>query len=147
MWRWSYRISPCKAWTHIAHCMKILCLMQRKVPVNVTISKTNDTVCTIHDHYCVFFSKITTAKLTFLKYDVPWGCISLWPLGLRRGSAAACMLLLRVRIPPGHGCLSLFNIMCCQVCRCFGMITRPEESYTLWCVWVWLWRAWPGRDC
>jgi hypothetical protein len=35
--------------------------------------------------------------------------------GLRRGSAAACLLRLRVRIPPGHGCLSLVSVVCCRV--------------------------------
>jgi len=23
----------------------------------------------------------------------------------------------------------------------FGLITRPEESYRVWCVWVWSWTA------
>jgi len=23
-------------------------------------------------------------------------------------------------------------------CLCHGLITRPEESYRVWCVWVWL---------
>jgi len=32
-----------------------------------------------------------------------------------RGSAAARLLVLQVPIPPGHGCLSLVNIVCCQV--------------------------------
>ena len=39
---------------------------------------------------------------------------SQWPRGLRRGSAAARFLGLRVRIPPGHGCLFL-SVVCCQV--------------------------------
>jgi len=30
-------------------------------------------------------------------------------------SVATRMLGLRVRIPPGHGCLSLSSIVCCQV--------------------------------
>jgi hypothetical protein len=35
--------------------------------------------------------------------------------GLRRGSAASCLLGLRVRIPPwGHGYLSLVSVVCCQ---------------------------------
>ena len=38
-----------------------------------------------------------------------------WPRGLRRGSAAACLLGLWVRIPPGHGCLSNVSIVCCQL--------------------------------
>ena len=40
---------------------------------------------------------------------------SQWPRGLRRGSAAARLLRLRVRIPRRHGCLSLVNVLCCQV--------------------------------
>jgi hypothetical protein len=32
-----------------------------------------------------------------------------------RTSVAARLLGLRVRIPPGHGCLSLVNVVCCQV--------------------------------
>ena len=35
--------------------------------------------------------------------------------------------------------------VCCECCvlsdraLCFGLITRPEESCRVWCVWVWLW--------
>jgi hypothetical protein len=35
--------------------------------------------------------------------------------------------------------------VCCECCvrsgrgPCVGLITRPEESYRLWCVWVWSW--------
>jgi len=34
---------------------------------------------------------------------------------------------------------------CCACCvlagrsLCDGLITRPEESYRLWCAWVWSW--------
>ena len=43
-------------------------------------------------------------------------CRSQWPRGLRRGSAAARLLRLWVRIPPGgHGCLSVVSVVCCQV--------------------------------
>ena len=38
-----------------------------------------------------------------------------WPRGLRRGSAAAPLLGLWVRIPRGHGCLPLVIVVCCQV--------------------------------
>jgi hypothetical protein len=34
---------------------------------------------------------------------------------LRRGSAAARLLRLRVRILPGHGRLSLVSVVCCQI--------------------------------
>ena len=65
---------------------------------------------------------------------------SQWPRGLRRGSAAARLLGLRVRIPPEE-----WMSVCCDCCGlsgrglCDGLITRPEESYRLWCVWVWSW--------
>ena len=50
-------------------------------------------------------------------------------------STAARLLGLRVRIPPGHGCLSVVNIVCCQAeVSATELITRPEESYRLWCV-------------
>ena len=65
---------------------------------------------------------------------------SQWPRGLRRGFAAARLMGLWVRIPPG-----IWMSVCCGCCVflgrsfCVGRITRPEESYRLWCVWVWSW--------
>jgi hypothetical protein len=43
---------------------------------------------------------------------------SQWPRGIKRGSAAAWLLGLRVRIPQGHGCLPLVSVVCCQVEVC-----------------------------
>ena len=40
---------------------------------------------------------------------------SQWPRSLRRRSAAARLLRSWVRIPPGHGCLSVVSVVCCQV--------------------------------
>jgi hypothetical protein len=40
---------------------------------------------------------------------------SQWPRSLRRGSATARLLGLWVRIPPGHGCLSVLSVVCCQL--------------------------------
>ena len=60
---------------------------------------------------------------------------SQWPRGLRRRSAAACLLRSWVRIPPGA-----WMFVCCDCCvlsgrgLCDGLITRPEESYRLCCV-------------
>ena len=60
---------------------------------------------------------------------------SQWPRGLRRRSAAARLLRLWVRIPPGA-----WMFVCCDCCvlsgrgLCDELITRPEESYRLWCV-------------
>jgi hypothetical protein len=62
-------------------------------------------------------------------------CRSQWPRGLRRGSAAVRLLGLWVRILPG----AWMSVSCeCSVLSgrgpCVGLITRPEESYRVWCV-------------
>jgi len=60
--------------------------------------------------------------------------------GLRRGSAVTRSLGLRVWIPP-TAWIS-FSYLCCVLSGtilCDGLITHPEESYQLWCVWVWSW--------
>ena len=60
---------------------------------------------------------------------------SQWPRGLRRRSAATRLLRLWVRIPPGA-----WMFVCCECSvlsgrgLCDELITRPEESYRLWCV-------------
>ena len=77
-------------------------------------------------------------------------CRSQWPRGLRRRSAAARLLRSWVRIPPGA-----WIFVCCECCvlsgrgLCDELITRPEESYRLWCVVVcdletsWM-KPWPA---
>ena len=53
----------------------------------------------------------------------------------RRRSAAAYLLRSWVRIPPGA-----WMFFCCECCvlsgrgLCDELITRPEESYRLWCI-------------
>ena len=62
---------------------------------------------------------------------------SQWPCGLRRRSAAARVLRSWVRIPP-----EAWMSVCCECYvssgrgLCDEMITRPEESYRLWYVFV-----------
>jgi len=62
---------------------------------------------------------------------------SQWARGLKHSSEAARLLRSWVRIPPGT---SMF--VCCECCvlsgtdLCDELITRPEESYRLWCVFV-----------
>ena len=62
-------------------------------------------------------------------------CRSQWPRGLRRRSAATRLLRSWVRIPTGA-----WMFVCCECCvlsgrgLCDELITRPEESYRLWCV-------------
>jgi len=77
--------------------------------------------------------------------SVFWGanevpCRSQWPRGLRRGSAAACLLGWWIRIPPGAW---MFVCCGCSILSrrglCVELITRTEESYRVWCVWV---RSW-----
>ena len=76
---------------------------------------------------------------------------SQWPRGLRCRSAAARLLRSWVRIPPGA-----WIYVCSECCVlsgkgvCDELITRPEESYRLWCVVVcdlgtsWMRRPWPA---
>ena len=60
---------------------------------------------------------------------------SQWPSGLRRRFAAARLLRSWVRIPPGA-----WIFVCCECCvlsgrgLCDELVTRPEESYRMWCV-------------
>ena len=62
-------------------------------------------------------------------------CRSQWPRGLRRRSEAARLLRAWIWIPPGAwmfvccGCFVLSGRGLCD-----ELITRPEESYRLWCV-------------
>jgi hypothetical protein len=59
---------------------------------------------------------------------------SRWLRGLRLGFAGVLLLGLQVRIP--HGVMSV-SCDCCVLSGrdlCVGLITRPEESYRLWCV-------------
>ena len=77
-----------------------------------------------------------------------------WPRGLRRRSAAARLLRLWVRIAPGA-----WIFVCCECCVlsgrgfCDELITRPDESYRLWCVVVcdletsWMRRPCPNGGC
>jgi hypothetical protein len=63
---------------------------------------------------------------------------SQWPRYLRRRSTAARLLRSRVRIPPsGMNVYLLCVCVCCVLSDrglCDELITRPEETYRLWCV-------------
>ena len=75
------------------------------------------------------------------------------PRGLRRRSAAARPLRLWVRIPP-----EAWMTVSCECCvlsgrgLCDELITRPEESYRMWCVvecdlgTSWMRRPWPNGE-
>ena len=72
---------------------------------------------------------------TYFIYLLFYYCRFQLPRGLRRRSAAARLLRSLVRIPPGG-----WMFVCCECCvlsgrgLCDELITRPEESYRLWCV-------------
>ena len=76
-------------------------------------------------------------QFSFLCYlgSIWRSCRSQWPRGRRRRSAAARLLRSWVRITPGA-----WMFVCCECCVLSGrrlwdeLITRPEESYRLWCV-------------
>ena len=98
---------------------------------------------------------ITFQSLYIFRYVIFSQCRSHWPRGLRRRSAAARLLRLWVRIPPGS-----WMFFCCECCvlsgrgLCDWLITRPEESYRLWCVAVCVQetssrmnRPWPALGC
>ena len=79
-------------------------------------------------------------ELNNLLHRLDIRCRSRWPRGLRRGSAIVRFLGLRVLIPPKS-----WMSVSCESCvlsgrgLCDGLITRPEESYRMWCAWVWSW--------
>ena len=77
----------------------------------------------------------SSPRRILLTYTVSVFIPTQWPRGLRRRSAAARLLRFWVRIPPWS-----WMSLCCKCCvlsgrgLCDGLITRPEESYRLWCV-------------
>ena len=94
--------------------------------------------CFVHS-FCLFLLEILSFNvlikmLNFINATLYFSR-SQWPRGLRRGSTAARLLRLWVRIPPGA-----WMSVCCECCvlsgrdLCDKLITRPEESYRLWCV-------------
>ena len=105
--------------------------------------------------FAIFKTRNASCRFGGCFYVVPpQGRRSQWPHGLRRRAAAARLLRLWVRIPPGA-----WMFVCCECCvlsgrgLCDELITRPEESYRLWCVVVcdlktsWMWRPWPTGGC
>jgi len=92
--------------------------------------------------------------VTFNKDAFCWSalcdCWSQWPRFLILGLGASRLQIFRVRIPPGA---SMFVWWDCCVLSGRGLwdelITRPEESYRMWCVVVcdletsWMRRPWP----
>ena len=78
---------------------------------------------------------VVVVMFSFLSRLFTIVCRSQWPRGLRPSSAAARLLRSWVRIPP-----RAWMFICCERCvfsgrgLCDELITRPEETYLLWCV-------------
>jgi len=83
----------------------------------------------------ITFWEVTVLTLLLLRIFVMMSHRSEWPRGLRRRSTAVRLLRSWFRIPP-----RAWMSVCCECCvlsgrgLCDEMITRPEESYRLWCV-------------
>ena len=94
-----------------------------------------------HFHLCLlllvivqFLNPGTRDNKKVLFSSVP----SLFPF--RRGSAAALFLGLWVRIPPAAW--KPVSWECCVLSGrglCIWLVTRPAESYRVFCVWSWSW--------
>jgi hypothetical protein len=62
-------------------------------------------------------------------------CRTHWPRGLKRESAAARFLGFGFRVQLGCGYFSFVSVACLSGRgHCVGLISRPEESYRLWCI-------------
>jgi hypothetical protein len=94
--------------------------------------------------------KLAVDTWSYILASTCQSCRSQWPRGLRRRSAAARLLRSWIRIPRGA-----WMFVCCECCLlsgrglCDELITRPEESYRLWCVVVCdlvTSRIWEGHD-
>jgi hypothetical protein len=85
-------------------------------------------------NYCLSCSKFNIIHIQLMLFSSR----SQTPCDLRRGSVAARLLELWVRIPL-ETWMSVVSFVRCRVV-CFGLITRRGESYRVWCVeWVWSW--------
>ena len=74
-------------------------------------------------------------------------CRTQWQRGLRRDSAAARLLVIVGSNPAGS-----YMSLSCECCAlsgrglCDAPITRSEESYRMWCVWVRSWSLDNDKD-
>ena len=89
----------------------------------------------LHSPYTPHIAPSNLSFTTLILFGNMQECRPPWPRGLRRRSAAARMLRLWVRIQPGAW-VSVSCECCVLACRglCDELVTRPEESYRLWCV-------------
>jgi hypothetical protein len=130
--------SPASAWRNldillrlselpIYLCLSLSCswILQKYIPLRVR-SKYYFSLIHRNPWLLLCFS------FNLVKVKMKW---SQWPCGLRRGSAAARLLGLWVRIPP-RAWMSVSCECCVLLGRglCDGLVTRSEEFYRVWCV-------------
>ena len=127
VWLWWTKLR--KLWDSLSELRNSLC--ERR------LERTNSGACVIACQNCAVYSVFLSGMASLSKIaQFNWECIA----PLRCGFAAARSLGLRVRIPAGT-----MMTLSCEYCMLSGrslcdvLITRPEESYRLWCVWVWSW--------
>jgi hypothetical protein len=121
------------------------CLVWRSLQSHTercVLNSTNEFVFPT-DSACFRFPCVSSLFVASYFYLSSILCRSLWPRDLRRGSAAARWLGLRVRIAPDQGCLSLVSVVCSQVevslrradhssrrvlpsAVCLSVITKPK---------------------
>jgi hypothetical protein len=82
---------------------------------------------------CLHFKPICNRKRKKVNLSMKFLRRSQWSHSLRRESVNARLLGLRVGIPPGAR-MSLESAVLSGRGLCVGPITRPEESYQVWCV-------------
>ena len=97
-----------------------------------------------------------TSKIRLMTYQSPtyFGRRSQWPRGLKRTSAAASVLRLWVRIPPGAW-MFVMSVVCCQVedsAPSWSLVQRsPTDCGESMCVCdletLWMRRPWPTGGC
>jgi hypothetical protein len=107
-----------------------LLLLALNVSVTITLSECyNKSRVTAKEN--IYNISGTCVELTTFRKPIPVAERS------KAWSASARLLGLRVRIPP-----RAWMFACCECCvlsgtgLCDGLITRPEESYRLWCALV-----------
>jgi hypothetical protein len=130
----SEELRNCDSTVCISHCYACLDIA---ISSWFLINSNTITIVTIKKLLFYFEHIISCFRysyILFLNSHYP-GRRSQRPRGLRRRSAAARLLRLWVRIPPG----TWMSVCCaCYVLPgrglCDELITRPEEYYRLWCV-------------
>jgi hypothetical protein len=115
--------------------------LQRRI-LGITIARTNGgpqfvLVCTNKHWTAIFYWDINGVKPQESIKPV-LNMLKPIPVVAARSKALDCGGL-RVRIPPRGMDVCLFWAFCVVKGLCVGLITRPEESYRVWCVCEWLW--------